>query len=204
MPNPFLTRSQVARDFQVHETVVTSPRTQRGDGLVLKTGWATTRLGNLLMALGPHGLCWLGFAVGKDKQETVRRLHAFFPRATFQDDPHVLAPFAKRIDQAWQSRPFRMGEAPVPLDLYGAAFELSVWRALLSIPYGEVVSYGDIARSIGTPRAARAVGSAVGDNPVSLLIPCHRVVLSDGKIGHYGWGTPLKRTLLGLEQDKAS
>jgi AraC family transcriptional regulator of adaptative response/methylated-DNA-[protein]-cysteine methyltransferase len=86
------------------------------------------------------------------------------------------------------------------LDLYGTNFQLQVWQALLKIPNGETVTYQDVAKSIGRPKSSRAVGNAVGANPVSLLIPCHRVIRATGIIDNYGWGSPRKKLILALEQ----
>lgn len=87
--------------------------------------------------------------------------------------------------------------------LYGTNFQIKVWEALLRIPPGEVASYGDIARAAGSPRAVRAVGRAVGANPISLLIPCHRVILNSGVIHNYRWGVTRKRRILAIEQARA-
>ena len=92
----------------------------------------------------------------------------------------------------------------VPLRLGGTAFQASVWRALCDIPFGETISYGELARRVGRPKAVRAVGSANGRNPVSLIVPCHRVIASDGSLGGYGWGLDRKRWLLAHEQSAAS
>lgn len=89
--------------------------------------------------------------------------------------------------------------ADIPLDLRGTDFQISVWQALLKIPKGQVVSYGDVANDIGSPNASRAVGTAVGENPVSLVVPCHRVVQASGKLGNYGWGVGLKEKILKAE-----
>ena len=89
--------------------------------------------------------------------------------------------------------------SPISLHVRGTNFQLRVWKALLSIPPGEVTAYGDLAKAIGAPRAARAVGSAVGQNPVAVLIPCHRVLLANGALGQYRWDPFRKRSLLALE-----
>ena len=88
----------------------------------------------------------------------------------------------------------------VPVRLGGSAFQASVWRALVDIPFGETISYGELARRVGRPKAVRAAGSANGRNPVSLIVPCHRVIASDGTLGGYGWGLDRKRWLLAHEQ----
>ncbi len=132
----------------------------------------------------------------------------------FQDGAHPLA-----IDEAWKKRrsPFiavitqlddyfsgRLQKFSIPLSLHGTAFQLSVWRALRTIPYGQTVSYGIIAKKIGNPQASRAVGAANGQNPVSIIVPCHRIIGANGKLVGYGGGLPIKKALLELEQNTAT
>jgi AraC family transcriptional regulator of adaptative response/methylated-DNA-[protein]-cysteine methyltransferase len=106
-------------------------------------------------------------------------------------------PLVTQIIQAWDHDTLN----DLKLDLRGTDFQKQVWEALLHIPRGQVISYGDVANDIGKPKASRAVGSAVGENPVSLIVPCHRVVQSSGGLGNYGWGVPLKKKI--LEQEGA-
>lgn len=130
----------------------------------------------------------------------------------FQDGAHPL-----QIDKRWkrQRSPFdlviqqleayfagRLKWFNIPVSLHGTAFQLSVWKALQTIPYGETTSYGTIAKKIGKPNASRAVGAANGQNPVSIIVPCHRVIGSTGKLVGYGGGLPIKTALLVLEQHK--
>lgn len=147
----------------------------------------TTALGSVLVAVCQERICWLGFA---DQGQAYLR---------------------ERFAVAWGMAKCRMGDHPLlaeavnthpasfPLLVSGTPFQLEVWRALLCIPRGAVISYGDVARAIGRPAAARAVGNAVGANPVSWLIPCHRVGHSDGSLRGFGWGETCKRRLLTLE-----
>jgi len=100
-----------------------------------------------------------------------------------------------QILDAWQTEK----TDSIKLDLQGTAFQRAVWKALHGIPKGRTVSYSDIADTIGKPKASRAVGTAIGNNPISLLIPCHRVIQKSGGLGNYGWGLDLKRRLLALE-----
>ena len=128
----------------------------------------------------------------------------------FQDGAHPL-----EIDEAWKKQriPFkavikqleryfasRLKKFTIPLALQGTAFQLSVWHALSTIPYGGTVSYGAIAKKIGHPKSSRAVGAANGQNPVSIIVPCHRVIGQSGKLVGYGGGLPIKKVLLDLEQ----
>ncbi|MCL4153509.1 UNVERIFIED_CONTAM: hypothetical protein GTU68_025906 [Idotea baltica] len=120
-------------------------------------------------------------------------LRARWPKAVFVEDaarlrPWVIAAFGRGPDAA-----------PAPLYLIGAPFQIKVWEALLSLPEGQVTTYGAIAEKIGNPRAVRAVGTAVGRNPIGYLIPCHRVLRKTGELGGYHWGLPMKRAMLGYE-----
>lgn len=112
-------------------------------------------------------------------------------------DPHPLAIEAVRqLEAYFDGRLYRFD---LPLDLHGSPFQLRVWNALLAVPYGETRSYRDIAASIGAPSAVRAVGAANGANPVAIVVPCHRIIGSGGKLTGYGGGLPLKKRLLELE-----
>ena len=122
----------------------------------------------------------------------------FYPDADFVHDDDATRDLMERVIDAWEND--RMDT--IPLDLRGTDFQLSVWSALIDIPKGQVVTYSDIAKVIGRPLAARAVGTAVGENPVSLVVPCHRVVQASGGLGNYGWGVDIKRNLL-LEEEVA-
>ena len=116
-----------------------------------------------------------------------------WPKARFSEDPLRLRP--------WVTRAFGQSDTPesTPLFLIGAPFQIKVWEALLRIPTGHVTTYSDIARAIGHPQAVRAVGTAVGRNPVSWLIPCHRALRKSGGLGGYHWGLPVKRAMLAWE-----
>lgn len=158
-----------------------------------------TKLGEIVIGITDLGLCWLGFMTNKSqgayKGDGLTRLKENFKNAELTHDEKTTKPWIEQIMQAWKAGNI----GALTLDLHGTAFEQSVWQALLFIPYGEVVSYGDVANDIGRPKAARAVGTAVGNNPVSLIVPCHRVVRADGALGNYGWGLALKEEILKAE-----
>jgi len=130
----------------------------------------------------------------------------------FQDGAHPLeideawkkqrSPFADVIKQLEQYFAGRLKQFTVPLSLQGTDFQLSVWQALTTIPYGITASYGSIAEKIGNPKSSRAVGAANGQNPVSIIVPCHRVIGQNGKLVGYGGGLPIKTALLELEQSR--
>ncbi len=157
----------------------------------------TIRWGNFDSAFGPviamttdRGICGIGFTAETGADETYADLAARWPNATFVEDADAI--------RAWVEPALRM-EGETHLHMIGAPFQLKVWEALLSIPSGHVTTYSEIAQAIGTPRAVRAVGTAIGRNPVSWLIPCHRALRKSGGLGGYHWGLPVKRAMLAWE-----
>ena len=154
-----------------------------------------TEIGKIVIGQSDKALCWLGFMVEGYKGNGLDRMKGHFPGADFTRDDSSTAALMQRIIKAWKADDLKS----VPLDLKGTAFQISVWNALLNIPAGSVKSYHDVAKEIDRPKAMRAVGTAVGSNPVSLIVPCHRVVQSSGALGNYGWGVDLKEKLLDLE-----
>jgi AraC family transcriptional regulator of adaptative response/methylated-DNA-[protein]-cysteine methyltransferase len=166
-----------------------------GEGLTIAWGWFDSPFGPALVMGTDRGICGIGFAAETGGEATMADLCARWPRAAFVEDPARLAPSAAAA----------FGQAPgeTPLFLIGAPFQIKVWEALLAIPSGHVTTYGDIARVIGAPRAVRAVGTAVGRNPVSWLIPCHRALRKSGALGGYHWGLPVKRAMLAWESVRA-
>ena len=162
-------------------------------------GFYQHELGRIVAAESNRGLCWLGFMVSREdgayKGNGFERMKTFFSEAVFVHDDLRISQTLPASFQAWEAD--RLED--IQLDLRGTVFQKDVWKALQTIPKGHVVSYGDIAQKIGRPKAQRAVGSAVGENPVSLIVPCHRVVQASGALGNYGWGTALKEKILTLE-----
>lgn len=158
-------------------------------------GLHDTPLGQIVIAQSSKGLCWLGFMVKGYKGDGFERMQEFFPNSDLVRDDKSTEQMAERVMQAWDQDTI----TDIQLDLRGTEFQQDVWKALLHIPKGQVISYGDVANDIGRPKASRAVGSAVGENPVSLIVPCHRVVQASGGLGNYGWGVELKKKILQLE-----
>lgn len=167
---------------------------RKGAGLTIRYGYHPTPMGDMLIAQTDRGLCWLGFVVDEDRTIPMARLRRDWEFADLVDDQNGTVDTARKILEIW-----RGADTHLTLHLYGTNFQLQVWQALLKIPCGASVSYKAVADAIGKPKASRAVGSAVGANPVSLLIPCHRVIQSSGIVENYGWGTPRKKLILGLE-----
>ena len=163
-----------------------------GDGLTILWGWFDSPFGPALVMGTDKGICGVGFADEAGSKAAMTDLTARWPKATYVEAPGRLAPWAKA---AFGTDPGRC----TPLHLIGAPFQIKVWEALLSIPTGHVTTYGDIAGAIGHPAAHRAVGTAVGRNPISFLIPCHRALRRDGGLGGYHWGLPRKRAMLAWE-----
>jgi AraC family transcriptional regulator of adaptative response/methylated-DNA-[protein]-cysteine methyltransferase len=159
--------------------------------MTLTYGFYTSPFGGCLLAVSERGLCHLAFTP-QGADAVMSRLANVWPEADLRRDDALIEPFAKAVFTP-------DGSAAMPLDLRGTPFQRKVWQALLNIPHGEVTTYGDLASAIGQPTAARAVGTAVGDNPVAVLVPCHRVVRRDGSIGGYAYGTDLKSALLRWE-----
>ncbi len=171
------------------ETMSPGEYARGGEGLEIAFGWFETPFGPALAMGTDRGLCGLAFAAETGRDPAMADLRARWPRATFVEAPERLA--------AWVRAAFGGGEAR--LHLIGAPFQLKVWEALLAVPSGHVTTYSDIATAIGRPKAVRAVGTAVGRNPVSFLIPCHRALQKAGGLGGYHWGLGVKRAMLAWE-----
>lgn len=164
----------------------------RDPDVLLRYGFHPSPFGECLIGVTPRGLCHLVFVDSLAREDALGRLARDWPQAELVPDAEATRAFAA-MTSAPHERP--------PLDLRGTAFQLRVWDALLTIPLGRVTTYGAIAAAIGAPRAVRAVGTAVGRNPVSFVVPCHRVIRSDGGIGGYAGGVERKRVMLEWERE---
>jgi len=161
-----------------------------GAGLTIAWGTFESPFGPVVAAGTDQGLCGLAFTAELGERGARFDLKRRWPEATWEERPEAL--------RSWVDNAFaRRGE--VPLAVAGGPFDLKVWQALIAIPEGSVATYSHIAEAIGNPKAVRAVGSAVGRNPLAWLIPCHRVLRRDGALGGYHWGLPVKRGLLAWE-----
>lgn len=163
---------------------------RRGAGLTIAWGQFDSPFGPVVAMGTSHGLCGLAFSAETGADGAFADLAARWPAAQYAEEPEKL--------RAWVEAAFG-GHANVPMQVIGAPFQIKVWEALLGIPPGHVATYAQIAAAIGNPRAMRAVGSAVGQNPLAPLIPCHRVIASSGALAGYRWGLPVKRALLAWE-----
>jgi AraC family transcriptional regulator of adaptative response/methylated-DNA-[protein]-cysteine methyltransferase len=167
-----------------------------GQGLTIAYGFHPSPFGECLVATTPHGICHLAFTDPISRREAVDRLRHDWPRATIVADQKGTALAAARAFPA----PGERATPGLSIHVKGTNFQLKVWRALLSVPDGETTTYGALAAAIDEPDASRAVGNAVGKNPISWLIPCHRVLRSTGALGGYAWGPDRKRVMLVMER----
>lgn len=165
-----------------------------GAGLSIYWGCFESPFGPIIATGTDRGICGMAFTSEMGETAAFNDLAKRWPNATFVKQPDTIRPWVNAaLDMKGEAR----------LHLIGAPFQLKVWEALLSIPSGHVTTYSEIAQSIGAPKAVRAVGTAVGRNPVSWLIPCHRALRKSGALGGYHWGLPVKRALLAWESARA-
>lgn len=182
--------SRLYDHFVQLEAVTPGEYKQRGAGLVIDHGVHDTPFGQAFVALTPRGVCNFSFLDEQDPQTPLAALAHNWPEAELREAPsrtrgviHTMFDDSKTPDR------------PISLHVSGTNFQISVWRALLQIPPAKVVSYAQVASAVGNPKAARAVGLAVGANPVALMIPCHRVIQQNGKLGGYHWGETRKQAI---------
>jgi AraC family transcriptional regulator of adaptative response/methylated-DNA-[protein]-cysteine methyltransferase len=175
---------------------------RRGEGLEMTYGFHASPFGEALLIATERGLAGLAFVdedKGQMREDALADMMQRWPKARYVAAPAKTAPHAKQVFAAeWSS------DQPVRLVMIGTDFDVRVWETLLKIPMGRAVSYTDIARHIGAPAASRAVGSAVGRNPLSFVVPCHRVLRGDGSLGGYHWGLTRKRALIGWETGRVA
>lgn len=161
-----------------------------GAGLEIGYGWFDSPFGEVLAMGTTRGLCGMAFASDCGREAALADLTGRWPGATYREAPDQIAP--------WVAAAFGAG-GEAQLLMIGAPFQIKVWEALLRIPSGQVTTYSELARVAGHPQAVRAVGTAVGRNPISWLIPCHRALRKSGGLGGYHWGLPVKRAMLAWE-----
>jgi AraC family transcriptional regulator of adaptative response/methylated-DNA-[protein]-cysteine methyltransferase len=187
--------SRLHDHFVTLEAVTPGEFRKRGQGVTIEYGVHDTPLGGILVAVTPRGVCRMAFLDNDHEAEVVDGLRKDWPQAELARNEkasvHVIAELFS--DQADQQR-------PLSVQVEGTNFQIAVWRALLNIPPGKLASYSQIARALGCPKASRAVGNAVGANPVALLIPCHRVIRQSGALGGYRWGSARKQMAQMWEQ----
>ena len=178
------------------EAVTPGDLARAGDGLRITYGFHPSPFGECFVATTPRGICHLAFVHPVSRTAALARLRHDWPRATLVPDQRTTATAAARAFPA----PGDRATPGLALHVKGTNFQLKVWRALLALPDNGVTTYGTLAASIDEPGASRAVGNAVGKNPISWLIPCHRVLRSTGALGGYAWGPDRKRVMLAWER----
>jgi AraC family transcriptional regulator of adaptative response/methylated-DNA-[protein]-cysteine methyltransferase len=182
--------------FVNHEAMTPGDYKRRGAGLEISWGYHASPFGQALIMATERGVAGLAFADGADEEQAIfEDMTRRWPAATFTHAPEKTAPYAARVftPELWNK------SDPLKLVLIGTDFEVRVWDALLKLPPGQAITYSDLASHVCSPRAARAVGSAVGRNPISFVVPCHRVLRKDGGLGGYHWGITRKQAIIGWE-----
>ena len=168
-----------------------------GEQLHINYSFAETPFGNIIVASTSKGICHLTFA--DDEKDALKQLQTQFPKAQFRQVVDTIQQNALFIfTQDWKNL------SNIKLHLKGTPFQIKVWEALLKIPMGDLSTYSLIADTLNNPKASRAVGTAIGDNPVAFLIPCHRVIKSTGDFGQYHWGSIRKTAMIGWEAAKTN
>jgi AraC family transcriptional regulator of adaptative response/methylated-DNA-[protein]-cysteine methyltransferase len=181
--------------FVTHEAMSPGEWKTGGAGMVLRYGFHPSPFGTAIVIGSERGLAGLAFADAGEEQPAFLDMKRRWPRATFVEDFLGTAPLARRIfdKTLWSA------EQPLRVVLIGTDFEVRVWETLLKIPMGRAVSYSDIACNIESPKASRAVGAAVGKNPISFVVPCHRALGKSGALTGYHWGITRKQAMIGWE-----
>jgi len=181
--------------FVTHEAMSPGEWKSGGDGLTISYGFHPCPFGTALVMATERGLSGLAFADQGKEKTALADMRRRWPKAKYAEDAARTAPLAQRIFDRKLWRPDR----PLRVVLIGTDFEVRVWQTLLRIPMGRAATYSDIAGHVGAPKAARAVGAAVGKNPVCFVVPCHRVIGKSGELTGYHWGLTRKRAMLGWE-----
>jgi len=181
--------------FVTHEAMSPGEWKSGGEGLTISYGLHPCPFGTALVMASGRGLCGLAFADDGDEKTALADMRRRWPKAKFIEDLATTAPIAQRIfdQKLWRA------DRPLRVVLIGTDFEVRVWETLLRIPMGRAATYSAIANKLGAPKAARAVGAAVGKNPIAFVVPCHRVIGKSGELTGYHWGLTRKRAMLGWE-----
>ncbi|MDC9813536.1 MULTISPECIES: bifunctional helix-turn-helix domain-containing protein/methylated-DNA--[protein]-cysteine S-methyltransferase [Rhizobium] len=185
--------------FVTHEAMSPGEWKAKGGGLTIRYGFHICPFGMALIMVTDRGLAGLAFSDSGDERACLEDMTCRWPNASYVEDLQATVPYAARIFEPgkWSS------EQPLRVVLIGTDFQVRVWQSLLKIPFGKAVTYSDIASDIGRPTAQRAVGAAVGANPISFVVPCHRALGKNGALTGYHWGLTRKRAMLGWESAHA-
>jgi AraC family transcriptional regulator of adaptative response/methylated-DNA-[protein]-cysteine methyltransferase len=186
--------------FVTHEAMSPGEWKAGGEGLTISYGFHPSPFGTAIVMNTPRGLAGLALADAGKERAALRDMRSRWPKARYVEDFTATAATARRIFDSTLWRP----EQPLRVVLIGTDFEVRVWEKLLTIPMGKLDTYSGVAAKVGEPKAARAVGAAVGKNPICFVVPCHRVVGKNGDITGYHWGVTRKRAMLGWEAGMAA
>src|SRR5882757_6895127 len=186
--------------FVTHESMSPGEWKTGAEGITISYGFHPSPFGSALVMATERGLCGLAFADIGEEKAALADMRSRWPRAKYAEDSARTAPIAQRIFDNKLWRPDR----PLRVVLIGTDFEVRVWETLMRIPMGRATTYSNIAGSIGSPKAPRAVGAAVGKNPISFVVPCHRVIGKSGELTGYHWGLTRKCAMLGWEAGKVA
>ncbi len=186
--------------FVTHEAMSPGEWKSGGEGLTIRYGFHPSPFGMALVMATDRGLAGLAFGDEGEEKKSLADMTSRWPKATYVEDREGTAGIAHRIfdPKEWRA------DRPLRVILIGTDFQVRIWETLLSIPLGRAVTYSDIACKIKSPTASRAVGAAVGRNPISFVVPCHRVVGKSGELTGYHWGITRKRAMLGWEAGRIS
>lgn len=186
--------------FVTHEAMSPGEWKTGGEGLTISYGFHPSPFGTALVMATPRGLAGLAFADAGKERAALADMTSRWPRATYAEDSAITAPLAQRIfdPKLWRA------DRPLRVVMIGTDWEVRVWETLLKIPMGRSTTYSDIAAKVCNTKAARAVGAAVGKNPLSFVVPCHRVLGKDGKLTGYHWGLTRKQAMIGWEAGKVA
>ncbi len=185
--------------FVTHEAMSPGEWKARGGGLTIRYGFHPSPFGIALVMVTDRGLAGLAFSDIGDEAACLEDMTCRWPNAEYVEDRQATVSYAERIFEPgrWTS------DQPLRVVLIGTDFQVRVWESLLKIPFGKAVTYSDIANDIGKPTAMRAVGAAVGANPISFVVPCHRALGKSGALTGYHWGLTRKRAMLGWEYGRS-
>jgi AraC family transcriptional regulator, regulatory protein of adaptative response / methylated-DNA-[protein]-cysteine methyltransferase len=186
--------------FVTHEGMSPGAYKNKGEGLAIAYGYHPSPFGVALVMVTAYGLCGLAFCDVGGEVAGLADMTRRWPHAQYTEDSATTAPYAAQL---FADQNFRSNQ-PLRITFIGTDFEIRVWETLLKIPVGQATTYGDIAASVGSPKAARAVGAAVGKNPMSFVVPCHRVLGKSGALTGYHWGLTRKKAILGWEAGRVA
>ena len=186
--------------FVTHEAMSPGEWKSGGQGIEMRYGFHSSPFGQALVIVAPRGLAGVALADAGGEREALADMTRRWPKATYIEDRDGTAPMAARIfdPTLWRA------DQPLRVVLIGTDFEVRVWETLLRIPMGRFTTYSDIACKLNSPKASRAVGAAVGKNPISFVVPCHRVIGKSGELTGYHWGLTRKRAMLGWEAGRVA